>query len=225
METQLFLIFIAAAPSQIERKTAAAIVEFRRHLVLHTSGLDKLLRPCHNVQEILCPEALSILAELIGDEGRWNEAEELHVQVIEMATRTLGREHPSTLRNMAGLGWTHMEQGRWKEAEKSVVQVMKTSARVLGQEQLDTLRCMDELVSVYREHGLWKKAEKLGAQVVKTRVLGPEHEDTLICTGSLASVYLRQGRWKKAEHLDLQVMKTSARVLGSTTTPLTTWEI
>jgi len=35
--------------------------------------------------------------------GRWKEAEELEVQVMETSARVLGEEHPSTLTSMANL--------------------------------------------------------------------------------------------------------------------------
>jgi tetratricopeptide (TPR) repeat protein len=73
-------------------------------------------------------------------QGRWNEAEELEVEVVETSNRVLGQEYPNTLTNMANLASTYRDQGRWKEAEELFLQVMKMRKRVLGQEHPCTLR-------------------------------------------------------------------------------------
>src|SRR5947209_3483605 len=84
------------------------------------------------------PDTLTSMANLTStyrNQGRWKEAEELEVQVMETRKRVLGQEHPSTLTSMANLASTYMNQGRWKEAEELDVQVMETRKRVLGAEQ------------------------------------------------------------------------------------------
>jgi hypothetical protein len=50
--------------------------------------------------------------------GRWKEAEELEVQVMEISVRVLGAEHPDTLISMGNLASTYRNQGRWKEVEE-----------------------------------------------------------------------------------------------------------
>src|SRR5271155_2136506 len=141
------------------------------------------------------------LSRLLHAQGRWNEAEELKVQVMETSLRVLGAEHPDTLTSMASLASTFWNQGRWKEAEELEAQVMETSLRVLGQEHPDTLTSMGNLASTYENQGRWKEAEELEVQVMETslRVLGQEHPDTLTSMGNLASTFWDQGRWKEAE--------------------------
>ena len=43
------------------------------------------------------------LASIYRNQGRWKEAEELEVQVIETTKRVLGEEYPATLTSMANL--------------------------------------------------------------------------------------------------------------------------
>ena len=45
------------------------------------------------------------------EQGRWKNAEDLIVQVLETGQRLLG-EHPDTLINMNNLASTYMNQGR-----------------------------------------------------------------------------------------------------------------
>jgi hypothetical protein len=58
------------------------------------------------------------LASTYSKQGRWKEAEELKVQVMEMRKTVLGAEHPDTLASMNNLASTYKKQGRWKEAEE-----------------------------------------------------------------------------------------------------------
>ncbi|KAF6803318.1 Kinesin light chain 5, partial [Colletotrichum plurivorum] len=81
------------------------------------------------------PDTLTSMANLAStyrNQGRWKEAEELDVRVMETSLRVLGEEHPSTLTSMANLAATYRNQGRWKEAEELGVRVMETRKRVLG---------------------------------------------------------------------------------------------
>ena len=165
------------------------------------------------------PETLNSMANLAStfwNQGRWKEAEELEVQVMETRKRVLGLEHPSTLTSMANLASTFWNQGRWKEAEELNVQVMETSSRVLGLEHPDTLAAMANLALTFMNQCRWKEAEELNVQVTETvsRVLGLEHPNTLISMANLASIYRNQGRLREAEELDVQVMETGLRVLG-----------
>jgi hypothetical protein len=58
------------------------------------------------------------LARTYWNQGRWNEAEKLEIQVIDMRKNLLGAEHPDTLTSMGNLANTYRKLGRWDEAEK-----------------------------------------------------------------------------------------------------------
>jgi Flp pilus assembly protein TadD len=87
------------------------------------------------------------LASTYLNQGRWNKAEPLMVQVMETTKRVLGEEHPYTLTSIANLAFIYSKQGRWKEAESLEVQVMETTKRVLGEEHPHTLTSMSNLAS------------------------------------------------------------------------------
>jgi tetratricopeptide (TPR) repeat protein len=97
----------------------------------------------------------------LDSDGRWEEAEELEVQVMETRKRVLGEEHPDTLLSISNLASTYRNQGRWKEAEELGVQVMETKKKVLREEHPDTLTSIGNLASTYRNQGQWKEAEEL----------------------------------------------------------------
>ena len=66
------------------------------------------------------------------NQGRWEAAEELFVQVMETRKKKLGADHPDTLTSMANLASTYRNQGRWEAAEELEVQVMETRKKKLG---------------------------------------------------------------------------------------------
>jgi hypothetical protein len=59
------------------------------------------------------------------ENGYWNEAEKLEVDVMELRKRLLGAEHPRTLSSMANLAATYRQQGRWNEAEALINNIEK----------------------------------------------------------------------------------------------------
>ena len=59
------------------------------------------------------------------DQGRWKEAEQLAVQVMEIRKTVLGVEHPDTLTAMSNLATMYRDQGMLSEAEKLKAQTME----------------------------------------------------------------------------------------------------
>jgi hypothetical protein len=56
------------------------------------------------------------LASTYRNQGRWTQAKELEVQVMETRKRVLGAEHPSTLTSINNLAHTYMKQERKDDA-------------------------------------------------------------------------------------------------------------
>ena len=56
-------------------------------------------------------DSMDMVGVVYGLGGRWKEAEELQVQVMEIRKRVLGEEHPDTLSSIANLAMTY-EAGR-----------------------------------------------------------------------------------------------------------------
>jgi hypothetical protein len=61
------------------------------------------------------PSTLTSMANLTStfwNQGRWEEAEKLFMQVMETRKTKLGANHPSTLTSMANLASTYRNQGQ-----------------------------------------------------------------------------------------------------------------
>ena len=83
-------------------------------------------------------DSLDNLAELYYSQGKYEEAEPLYLQALELTRKLLGEEHPnvaSSLNNLAGL---YMSQGRYEEAEPLYLQALELLRKLLGKEHPNT---------------------------------------------------------------------------------------
>ena len=97
-------------------------------------------------------------ALVLEENGDFNNAEQLKVQVMDMRKKLLGADHPDTLRSMANLASTYLDQGRWNEAEQLQIYVMDMIKKLLGAEHPDTLKSMASLGSTYFNQGVMRQS-------------------------------------------------------------------
>ncbi|KAI2885598.1 hypothetical protein CBS13152_7503 [Aspergillus niger] len=230
--------------------------QFRRQILKTADRLSEVFpdndHANRQVWRKYLPHALSLIAEAgfrkeqekyidliqnvcgcLYSDGRWKEAEDLDMQVMESRKQVLGPEHPDTLTSMGNLASTYRNQGRWKEAEDLEVQELEICKQVLGSKHPDTLTSMANLASTYRNQGRWKEAEDLDVQVMESRkqVLGPEHPDTLTSMANLAFTWKGQGKVKNSIALIKQCAELRRNLLGpdhpdtiSSSGTLSVWE-
>ncbi|KIX06337.1 uncharacterized protein Z518_04313 [Rhinocladiella mackenziei CBS 650.93] len=87
------------------------------------------------------------LASTYRNQGRWKEAEELEVQVMETRKRVLGAEHPSTLTSVANLAYTLKDQHHDDEAKDLMTSCLNLRIKVLGPLHPQTLSALKTLVT------------------------------------------------------------------------------
>jgi tetratricopeptide (TPR) repeat protein len=174
---RLYLAFITAVCVNIGDETDR--VRFRRHVMVHLPMNERLMNRTIGVEEEGLWWMWSWVARVLWKEGRWKEAEELQVKVLEASRRVLGEEHPDTIRAMANLAATYRDQGRSKEAEEPQVKVLEASRRVLGEEHPDTISAMGNLAYTKRDLGQNDVAVDLMtlSATASSRVLGDDHPD------------------------------------------------
>jgi len=62
--------------------------------------------------------SMNSLASMYLEQGQWEDAEQLFMQVMEARRTKPGEVHPDTLTSMGTLASTYFKQGRWDEAEQ-----------------------------------------------------------------------------------------------------------
>ena len=65
-------------------------------------------------------DSMNNLAEVLQQQGKYGEAEEMHRQTWTLMKTMLGEEHPLTLYSMNNLAGVLEEQAKYKEAEEII---------------------------------------------------------------------------------------------------------
>jgi hypothetical protein len=89
------------------------------------------------------------LASTYRNQGRWDDAEKLEVQVMETSKTKLGVDHPATLTSMNNLAFTLKGNGKEIEAIRLMKDCVRFRKRVLGLNHPHS-------ISSYRALDTWK---------------------------------------------------------------------
>ena len=100
-----YLIFVTAACYQVSEEEARP--QFRRHVIMHIPSVSESHLDDIGIDKETKLIVWNTISGVYYKEGRWKEAEELVVQVMETRKRVLGEEHPDTLSSMANLASTY----------------------------------------------------------------------------------------------------------------------
>ncbi|KAF1922859.1 uncharacterized protein M421DRAFT_338260 [Didymella exigua CBS 183.55] len=109
-----YLMTVLAGCVQLSRDHARPA--FRRELVTNVPAPDERYLDEVGVDDKRKEFVWHTVGTVYFYEGRWKEAEELEVQVMETSSRVLGKEHPDTLTSMNNLAFTLKSQSRNQEA-------------------------------------------------------------------------------------------------------------
>jgi non-specific serine/threonine protein kinase/serine/threonine-protein kinase len=162
------------------------------------------------------------LGRSLMDQTRFGQAEALLEEVLETSRRTLGDEHPQTIRAMAILGMCYnMEyvrhgEGRYEEARVLLREAVEKNRRILGEEDPQTVDYLNALGVTEEMTGRLDEAEALFLEALEIgrRALGPEHPTTLKVMRNLAGIYRKQGNLDQSEALLRENLEIMRRVMG-----------
>lgn len=127
--------------------------------------------------------------------GKYEEAEAMHRQALELRHRVFGKENLSTLSSMNNLAAVLYSLGKYQEAEAMYRQTLELTQRVLGKEHPSTLASMNNLANVLDRLGRYEEAEAMYGEALEgyEMVLGKEHHGTVRCRDNSASYVGRRG--------------------------------
>ncbi|KAK4031660.1 kinesin light chain [Parachaetomium inaequale] len=171
----------------------------------------------HLPDDVIKSSLLSRVADSHFMLGKYQIAEELHRQALQLRTQVLVVEHPDTLTSINHLALVLRSQGKYEEAETMHRQALKLQTQVLGTEHPNTLTSMNNLAIVLSEQGKYEEAKRMHKQALKlqTQVLGAEHPDMLASMNNLAYVLGKQGKYEEAETIHRQALQLWTQVLGA----------
>ncbi|KDN67535.1 hypothetical protein CSUB01_12658 [Colletotrichum sublineola] len=142
------------------------------------------------------PQELFHLATIYYGWGKYDKAEELYREVLELSKAVLTVKHPDTIKSMIELARTYDAQGRYGEAEKKKIEALKLRQEVFGERDPQTIWAMFHLGTTYYSWRRYDKAEELYREVLQLReaVLTVKHPDTIKSMIELARTYDAQGK-------------------------------
>ena len=156
------------------------------------------------------------IANLLDDQGHYQDAENVARAVVEVRAHVLGSEHPETLRSRSGLARELWRQGKYADADAHFREIIKLQEKVIGPEHPDTLSSHHRLALTLNDQGKYAEAATEFRQVLTLRekILGPEHPDTLSTRNNLANALYYQANYEEAEAEYRQILKFREKVLG-----------
>ncbi|KAE8376634.1 hypothetical protein BDV26DRAFT_305487 [Aspergillus bertholletiae] len=121
-------------------------------------------------------------------DGRYNNTEELQVQVMDTHKQILGPEHPVTLTSIGNLASIYLNQGRQKEAEELQTEELRICLKVLGLEHPHALTSTHNLACTWESQGKLSDALMLMEKRVEshTKMRGADHPHTLSSSKALS---------------------------------------
>jgi tetratricopeptide (TPR) repeat protein len=161
-------------------------------------------------------EFLSRVGKCLESDGRYNEAQTLFTDVLEITETVLGPEHPYTLISVNNLGAVLERQGKYGEAETMHRRALECREKALGPEHPHTLTSISNLGAALEREGEYEAAEIMHQRALQgyEKVLGPEHPYTLTSVSNLGAVLERQGKYKEAEAMHRRALAGCETALG-----------
>jgi tetratricopeptide (TPR) repeat protein len=134
--------------------------------LFHVRVTERILGPKH-------PDTLASmnnLALVLSNQGKYEQAEEMHRRKLELSETVVGKEHEQP-RHSAEIS------GEVSRSGADVSERTRSEREVLGKEHPHTLASMHNLALVLRDQGKYPEAEQMYRRVVEVRerVLDREH--------------------------------------------------
>lgn len=167
----------------------------------------------------LVAEAYVLLANVLADEGKYNEAREFAGKAIELNNRIFeGGDNLFVAKAKHAFANIRRQEGQYAEAEKLLNESLITVKRILGADHLEVADIERDLASLKLDQSQYREAETLfqsASNTVESKT-GPDHPKRAELALDLGNLYLREGLYDKAEVQFLKSLKLSKDVLGET---------
>lgn len=148
--------------------------------------------------------------------GRYEEAADLEIRILQSRELDLGSEHPTTVAVKGNLAYTYRHLNRFQEAEELNLEILVTQ-ETHHHAEIEILTTKAHLASIYLLQGRTSLAEMLHFEVFAAMQAryGPNHPDTLYAMANLGRTYEKLGRLDDALALQLQLVDLRTGLLGN----------
>jgi serine/threonine protein kinase/tetratricopeptide (TPR) repeat protein len=161
-------------------------------------------------------KAIGNLGELYRKQGRFEDAEPLLLEALELKRRLLAENDVSLAIAINNLGLMYRDWGRPENAEPLLDEALDLERRYRGEDDVGTLTAIHNLALVYEDLGRTEEALELFSRNLESwrRVVGEDHPFTLAAMQVLAVSYGKAGRVDEAVDLSRELVKRRRVVLG-----------
>ena len=152
---------------------------------------------------------LDKLAAELHAQGKWNEAEPLYREALEVSRETHGYLHLDTLDYINNLGLLLQDKGDLAAAEPLLREALEVRREILGNRHPSTLSSANNLGGLLYAKGDLAAAEPLLREALEGRreILGNRHPSTLLSINNLGLLLVAKGDLDAAELLCHEVGK------------------
>jgi tetratricopeptide (TPR) repeat protein len=105
--------------------------------------------------------ALNNLANVYRFQGKYAEAEELHLCALAIKEKALGPSHPAVASSLNNLAVVYQDQGNYAEAAELYQSALAIEEKALGPSHPDIAASLDNLANVYMFQGKYAEAADL----------------------------------------------------------------
>ena len=132
--------------------------------------------------------AMNNVADVLSNQRKFVEAEQLHREALFKAEVVLGGLHPDVFKTRGQLAGTLRDQGRLNEAEQMYNALLQDRLELLGDRHPDTLITLSNIATVSARQGKHQKAEGIYRETlrIEQETLGIDHPSTVNSMHNLA---------------------------------------
>jgi tetratricopeptide (TPR) repeat protein/predicted Ser/Thr protein kinase len=156
------------------------------------------------------------LGSTLRELDRDDEARAAFTRALELATRTLGEQHPALAGHLMNLANVDMDAGDYPAARERTARALALREATLGEQHFLVGKTRYNLANIDRLQGDRAAARSGGEAVLANfeRALGPAHADVAYPLNFLGALAQTDGRLDEAEALFTRALQISERTLG-----------
>src|SRR5262245_14139853 len=140
---------------------------------------------------------------ILGNGGKWAEAEETAREVLKMRRDLHGPEHPSVAAALRDHAWTLNATEKFEEAASLEAEAAMMQEKLLGGSHPDVTLTLNALAKLVGNRGDKQASEAVLRAVlsIQSKMLAEDHPATIETKSSLARVFQEQGKRREAESM------------------------
>jgi serine/threonine protein kinase len=210
----------AESVDEVRRSAANSLAALGEGEAAERLARDNLARAiaAHGEFSTASSGAKAALADVLGERGAWQEADQLINDAYNTERQRLGPAHPVVLQLLSNAAALSFGKGDFALAEQRFREAAVTAEHVLGADHPETLKAWAHVAVALANGGKNDEAIALFQPLIEKRsaLLGADHPDVLTMRTSHAIALRVLNRLDEAEAVFEDVYQRRRRVLGET---------